>query len=332
MKRIIKIPVVLYVLVVFLSSCTPKNQGGVSTIRLKYNHTVAETSSWHTYSLKFADMIKESTGNRYVVDVFANEQLASGSQAKTLEMLRAGLIDIDLHSTTIWAGIDDRFAIALMPWIMPDYDTVDSFLTGEPGQAFLQLVAENGCVPLALGENGYRQVLNTKKVINSPADMKDLKIRVPGMSMFVDFYRTLSADPTTMNWGEVFSALQQKTIDGMESPPEIIESGRFQEVNNYMTMWNANYDPLILSMSQKLWDSLNDNDRKIFVTAAKQAMNEQTEYQRKANETSANNLTSTLTINHLTQEQIKVFRTQVQPVYDKYRDIFPESIRRALNY
>ena len=320
-------------LLLTFAGCSSDDKGDAKkVVRLKMNHTVAETSLWHTYSLKYAEKIKERTEGRYIIDVFANEQLAAGAQAKTLEMLRAGTIDIDLHSMTIWAGIDSRLGIGLMPWIFPSYEDVDAFNAGEGKKILLDIVRENGCVPIALGENGYRQVLNTRRPFNTPEDLKNVKIRVPGMTMFVDFYRALTADPTTMNWGEVFSALQQGTIDGMESPPEIIQSGRFQEVNKYMTMWNAAYDGLMLSMSKKLFDSLSDADKKIFLETGEEVMAEQIKAQREKNAQAAKELESEIAINYLTPEQMAEFRKMVQPVYDKYAKEYPDNLKKAIKY
>jgi len=345
MKRVLR-PVISIILVCILmltfvgcssggnsgASGTASTDGNVKTIRLKMNHTVAETSLWHTYSVKYAELIEERTQGRYAIDVFANEQLAAGSQLKTLEMLRAGTIDIDLHAIPIWAGIDERFSIVNMPWLFPNSDVADKFLFGEGGQSLLNLVWENGCVPIALGENGYRQVLNIKNPITKPEDMTNMKIRVPGMTMFIDFYRQLGADPTTTNWGEVFSALQQGTIDGMESPPEIIYSGRFQEVNKYMSMWNAAYDVLILSMSQKAYDGLSEEDRKIFMDTGVEVMTEQIAAQRAKNEECAKLLESEIEMYYPTEEEMKAFRAKVQPIYDQYADKFPDDLKKAVNY
>lgn len=339
MKKSFRILITFIILTIVVSifvGC--QNEGssdnaiGEDPIRLKMNHTVAETSSWHIYSERFAELVKERTNGRYVIDVFANEQLASGSQQKTLEMLRAGTIDLDIHSTTIWSGIDSRFSIVLMPWLLPTFDDVDNFLTGEVGEKFLELVTENGCVPIALGENGHRQVLNTKRPIKSPDDVKNLKIRVPGLTLYVDMYRALGADATNLNWGEVFTAIQQGTIDGMESPPEIIMSGKFYEVNEHMTMWNISYDPIILSMSQKLKDNLSKEDFEIIVKCGKQAMQEQTEYQRIQNEKDAKGLEEFIEVYYPTEGEIEAFQEAVAPIYEQYSDEFPDDLKEAFGY
>ena len=339
MKQSFKVLISLTLISIMLLTsvgCQQKETSGGGTsekpTRLKMNHTVAETSSWHIYSERFAELVEERTDGRYVIDVFPNEQLASGSQQKTLEMLRAGTIDFDIHSTTIWAGIDDRFSIVLMPWILPTFDDVDNFLTGEAGEKFLDLVTENGAVPIALGENGYRQVLNTKRTIKSPNDMKDLKIRVPGLPMYVDLYRELGTDATNLNWGEVFTSIQQGIIEGMESPPEIIRTGKFYEVNKYMSMWNVSYDPIILSMSQKLKDSLSEEDLNIIMDCGKEAMEEQIKYQREQNEKDAKYLEDYIEVYYPTEDEITVFKEAAVPIYEKYGDIFPDDLKKAFSY
>lgn len=320
------------------SALTPAGSGeasaaaGAKVTRLKFNHTVAETSLWHTYSVKFAELIEQRTDGRYVVDIFPNTQLASGNQAKTIEMLRAGTIDIDLHSTTIWAGLDERFSIVLMPFLYRGYDEVFEFMNGESGEAFMKLVEENGCVPIAFGDDGFREVLSIKGPIKTPADFKDLKIRVPGMTMFVDMYRVLGGDPTTMNWNEVFTSLQQKTIDAMECPPELLETGKFYEVTNYLTVWGGCYDPLIFAMSEKLRDSLSEDDRKIFMDTGKEVMDEQIQAQIEANERSIELMEPHVEVYRLTDEEVAAFVEALKPLYDQYSDKFPEDLRKAMGY
>ena len=304
----------------------------VKAKRLKFNHTVAETSLWHTYSVKFAELIKERTNGRYIVDIFPNTQLAAGNQAKTIEMLRAGTIDIDLHSTTIWAGLDERFSIVLMPFLYRNYDDVFKFMNGESGKAFMKLVEENGCVPIAFGDDGFREVLSIKGPLKTPADFKNLKIRVPGMTMFVDMYRMLGGDSTTMNWNEVFTSLQQKTIDAMECPPELLETGKFYEVTKHLTVWGGCYDPLIFAMSQKLRDSLSPEDLKIFMDTGKEVMDEQIQAQIKANEHSIELMAPHVSVYRLTDDEVNAFKEALKPLYDKYSSKFPEELRKVMGY
>ena len=336
MKRIGKKFLLIALCIVFVLVITSCRRGGTSgqtgPIRLRYNHTVAEASLWHTYSVLFADRIFERTNGRYVIDIFPMSQLAAGNQARTLEMLRAGTIDIGLHSTTIWAGLDERFSIVLMPWLYRSYDEVLEFVNGPSGDAFLTLVSENGVVPIAMGDDGFREVLSIRGPIRRPEDMRNLKIRVPGMTMFIDMYRVLGADPTTMNWGEVFSALQQRTIDAMECPPELLETGRFHEVTNHLTVWGGCWDPIILVMSEQLRDSLSPEDLEIFMEAGRETMRDQFQAQMIANVTSIDLMAPYVEVAHLTEQEINEWIIAIQPLYDMWRDRFPEELRRAMNY
>lgn len=311
---------------------TPERIPEKDAIRLKFNHTVVETSLWHEYALKYAELINERTNGKYIIDVFPSDQLAGGNQVKSVEMLRAGSIDLDIHALPIWAGIDERFTIVNMPWLFPTFDDVDAFLNGEGSQAVLDLLWDNGVVPVGMAENGYRQVYNRLTSINSPEDMKNLKIRVPATPMFVDLYSVLGCDSTQINWGEVFSALQQKTVDGMEGTTENIYAGQFQEVNSYMTIWNACYDVLIMSMSQKLYDSLTPEEQEIFLSTGKEVMAELSAAVREENEFCQTEMEKVMETNYLTEEQMADFREAVQPVYDKYSDVFPQDLKDILNY
>ena len=105
---------------------------------------------------------------------------------------------------------------------------------------------------LGFGENGFRQLTNSVREVKGPEDIKGLKLRIPGITMYTDLYRELGTDPVTMTFSEVFTALQQGTIDGQENPIDVIYSSKLNEVQDYMTMWNYSYDPLVLWNEQKV--------------------------------------------------------------------------------
>ena len=139
-------------------------------------------------------------------------------------MLMSGAADFSFHSNIIYSIADEKFGVISMPWLIPDTATADAKLSGAGGKAIDKLLLGKGIVGLGFGENGFRQITNNKKEIATPADMSGLKIRIPGIKMFISLYKALGADPIAMNFGEVFTALQQRTIDGQENPTDVINS------------------------------------------------------------------------------------------------------------
>ncbi|MFO7887280.1 MAG: DctP family TRAP transporter solute-binding subunit [Eubacteriales bacterium] len=299
---------------------------------LKFGIAVSENSTWYEGALKFGDLIEEKTEGRYVVEIYPSDQLSSGNIIKGLESVQMGATDIDMRSSIIYSTIDPNFSVPLMPWLVPSYEKADAALEGKGGEMLFELLRENGVEPLAFGESGYRQITNNEKPIKSVEDMNNLKIRVPSMKMFISLFTNLGADPTSINFGELFAALQQGTVDGQENPPDVIASAKIQEVQDYMTIWNASYDPIIMVASQDIWESLNDADKVIFRESATEAMAYQKELARAKNSELVEEFREKMEITELTEEQMNEFREAAQPVYDEYEEIVGTEILEAFGY
>ena len=299
----------------------------VKKVTLKMSVTTSDTSSWTLGAKKFAEIVKEKTGGNIEIKVYPNEQLAGGSQGKGIEMLMSGAADFSFHSNIIYSIADERFGVISMPWLIPDAATADEKLNGPGGEAINKLLLEKGIVGLGFGENGFRQITNNVKPITTPDDIKALKIRIPGIKMFISLYKALGADPITMNFGEVFTALQQGTIDGQENPTDVINSSKINEVQKYMTVWNYSYDAIILGMNKAKFDTFDKATQDILVAAGKEAC----EFQKKTNRELAAKQTadfdeSGMKVNVLTEEQMKPFLDKVKPVYTEYEPIMGKDL------
>jgi len=328
-KRTIKILSLILSLIIILAACAkPAEQQAASSsgdakaekpIELKMGITSSETSSWYQGALKFAELVKERTNGKYDIKVYPNEQLSGGNQAKSIELLKAGAMDLSLHSNIIYSVMDEKFAVVSLPWLMPDNETVDAKIHGKGGEMLKKLLLDNGIVGLGFGENGFRQLTNSKREVRTPEDIKNLKIRIPGMKMYISLFTALGADPITMNWSEVFTALQQKTVDGHENPLDTIQSAKVHEVQDYLTIWNYSYDTIILGMNKAKFDSLDPETQKIFQESAVEAMAYQVKLNRELEAKHLNTFKQIgMKITVLTPEEIAAFREKVQPVYDEY--------------
>lgn len=297
-------------------------------IELKMSVTTADSSTWTLGAKKFADLVKERSKGQIEIKVFPNEQLSGGNQPKGIEMLQSGATDISLHSNIIYSIVDQKFGVISLPWLLPDEATVDAkLINGSAGAKFKDLLREKGIECLAFGENGFRQVTNSKKEIKAPADIAGLKIRIPAIKMYTSLYKALGADPTVMNFAEVFSALQQKTIDGQENPTDVISSSRFYEVQKYITLWNYSYDALILGFNKAKFDSFDVATQQLLRKAALEAM----DYQRKSNREKAAAQVKEfeekgMKVTKLTPEQTKAFLDKVMPVYTEFEPIMGKDL------
>lgn len=297
---------------------------------LKMSITVNDSSTWYEAAKKLSDDMNEETDGRINIEIFPNEQLSGGDSGKAVEMLSKGSTDLTFNSTIIYSVLDDRFGVASAPFLFNNTDEVDKVFGGEGGEQMSKILQEKDVQLLGFGENGFRQVTNSTKEIKVPGDLKGLKIRIPGITMYTDLYRTLGADPTTMTFSEVFTSLQQGTINGQENPIDVIHSSKLNEVQDYLTLWNYSYDPLALGMNKKLFDSMSEEDQELFTRLGKEAA----EYQVKlAREKEAEQLAELeaagMKLYEPTEAELAEFKEVVQPVYEKYSDIWGEDLLEA---
>jgi TRAP-type C4-dicarboxylate transport system substrate-binding protein len=143
---------------------------------------------------------------------------------------------------------------------------------GEVGQDIFRILEKQGVVPLAWGENGFREVTNSKRPIRTPADMKGLKFRVVGSPLFNDTFTALGANPTQMSWADAQPALASGAVDGQENPLTIFTAAKLHTVGQKnVTLWGYVADPLIFVANKEVWESWTPEDRKIVREAAVEA-------------------------------------------------------------
>jgi len=189
------------------------------------------------------------------------------------------------------------------------------------------MLLEKNVVALGFGENGFRQITNNVRPIATPADIEGLKIRIPGIKMYISLFKELGADPTAMNFAEVFTSLQQGAIDGQENPLDVIYSSKFQEVQKYISLWNYSYDALILGMNKDKFESFDEETQNILKECAVEAC----AYQRKLNREKGEEQLEFfkeqgMQVTELTDEQIAAFQEKVKPVYDEYEPIIGKEL------
>ena len=218
----------------------------------------------------FAEEIKAKTNGRVVVRLHPGGAL--GGDREVLEGLQLGTVDLAVPSTSVIANFVPEVQIFDIPFLFRDFDHAQAVLDGATGQELLGKFRGKGLQGLAFGGIGFRQLTNSKRPVNGPDDVKGLKFRTQENQIHLMVWRALGALPTPMALPEVFTALQQGVVDGQENPIGAILNNRFGQVQKYLTITNHAFTPVAMVMSPKAYDALSEEDRKLFVDAARRAM------------------------------------------------------------
>lgn len=294
---------------------------------LRLSVTTSEAGSWYKAGEKLSELVSERTGGKVNIEVYPNEQLSGGNQGVGIEQVQQGVTDMSFHSTIIYSIMDPEFGVVSMPWIIPNIEDMDRAMAGAPGEAINELVRSKGIEPLAFGENGYRQLTTNGVPVRTPEDMSGMRIRIPGIQMYIDLFQALGADPTAMNFAEVFTALQQGTIDGQENPLPVITTNRLYEVQEYVTLWNYSYDPLVIGINMNKFNSFSPELQQIFRESAQEAAAFQIDLNRQEEAEAIAFLEEQgMEVISLTDEEVDAFRELMAPVYEKHTPIVGEDL------
>ena len=289
----------------------------------KNSLVVGPTGPWGEAAAKFADLLKERTQGRINVKNYFAGQLFAGKQTNEFTLLNQGVADFALGSTINWSPQVKELNLFAMPFMFPSYKALDAVENGEPGQKISKLIEAKGVIPLAWGDNGFRQITNGKRPVRAPADLDGLKVRVVGSPIFIETFRALGANPVNMNWGDAQTAFQQGTVDGQENPVvSVLIPYKLWTVHKNVTLWNYAIDPLVLGMSKITWDSLTPADRDIVKKTAVEVMAWQKKGARAGLEASTeaveNLKKNGMEVVTLTAAELAAFKAKTRPVYDKW--------------
>ncbi|SAI41580.1 ABC transporter substrate-binding protein [Bordetella ansorpii] len=298
----------------------------------KLSIVVGTTFPWGQGAEIWSNLVRERTEGRINIKVYPGTSLVQGDQTREFTAIRQGVIDMAVGSTINWSPQIKQLNLFSLPFLMPDYAAIDALVQGDVGKEMSKLVEKAGVVPLAWGENGYRQLSNSKQPIGKPADMKGMKLRVVGSPLYIDTFTALGANPTQMSWADAQPALASGAVDGQENPLSIYTGSKLYSVGQkYLTLWNYVADPLIYVVNRDVWNSWTEKDRGIVRQAALDAAKQQIVIARKGVTPEDSSLLKEIeghgvTVTSLTPEQHAAFVAATKPVYDKWKKQIGEDL------
>lgn len=235
---------------------------------LKLGHTGAPTHHYQTITEEFAAAVKEKTGGELTIAVFPSDQL--GNQLESTEGAMIGTHDMILTSDTVLSNWIPDMGVMNLPFLINSGEDYLKLANGPLGESLAKQVEDQGAIVLGWWDNGMRHVTNSKRPIETPADLKGLSIRVPEGELFVDTFKALGAGPTVMSFGELYSALQLGTVDGQENPVAHIVTQKFYEVQDYVSRTGHIHMGSPLIINRDLFESLPEDQQGILLELGKE--------------------------------------------------------------
>ncbi len=287
---------------------------------------------WGQAGERWAELVKEKTQGRIVIKLYPGTSLVGGDQTREFTAIRQGTIDLAIGSTINWSPQVKELNLFALPFLMPDYKAIDALTQGAVGKELFAILEKREVVPLAWGENGFREMSNSKKAIASPADMKGLKFRLVGSPLFLETFTALGANPTQMSWADTQAALSSGAVDGQENPLSVFVAAKLPTIGQkHLTLWHYVADPLIFVVNRDVWASWTPADREAVRQAALQAGKENVEKARKGiagtdNEVLKQIEAAGVTVTSLAPAQREAFVKATRPVYEKWTKTIGEPL------
>jgi TRAP-type transport system periplasmic protein len=228
----------------------------------KYANNLPDTHPMNVRAREMAAAIKDQTGGRFELQIFPSSQL--GSDTDTLSQIRSGGVEFFTLSGLILSTLVPAASINGLGFAFPSYDAVWRAMDGDLGAYVRAQIAKSGLIAMEkIWDNGFRQTTTSTKPIVTPDDFKGMKLRVPPSPLWTSMFKALDAAPASINFNEVYSALQTKIVDGQENPLAIISTAKLYEVQKYCSLTNHMWDGFWFLANQRAWETLPPDVRDI---------------------------------------------------------------------
>lgn len=271
---------------------------------------------------EFANRVFEESLGSIEIKIYPNGSLYGGDPSAAVKQLSAGSLDMLALSTSLYANFEPKFNIISVPYLFDDINQFREFLNGELGDELLQSLEELGIKGLGFWTRSFRQITNSVRPITSPADLKGVKLRVPNNPIYVDFFKEAGAAPTPMAFGEVYNALQLKTIDGQENPVDVPASAKFYEVQKYLSITNHMADGWVVAINPDKFAQLSEEQQQVLINVTKEMQEWKVQYDKDLDKAAIATMQEKgMEVNEITAEAQQEFTEISKRLYPKFNTL-----------
>jgi tripartite ATP-independent transporter DctP family solute receptor len=278
---------------------------------------------------KFAELLAQKTGGKVTAKLFASGSL--GNDVTMISALRGGTQEMVVPDSSTLVNLIKDFGVLNLPLVINTEQEADALLDGPFGQKLLAQLPDKGLIGLGFWENGFRHVTNGRRPIQKAEDFAGLKIRVIQNPLFIETFSTLGANALPMPFPEVYTALEQRTVDGQENPTATILASKFYEVQKHLVLDRHIYSVWVLLLSKKAWDGLSADEKKAVQEAAREATLFERKTIREFSENALGELKKKgMQITELAPAEQAKLREKLQPVVTKFSKEFGEGTAKEM--
>ncbi|HHW38648.1 MAG TPA: DctP family TRAP transporter solute-binding subunit [Bacillales bacterium] len=295
-------------------------ENGIQELTIKIAHVVAENTPKHQGALKMKEVIEAESGGKIKVQIYPNSSLFGDKDE--YQNLVANNVQFILPDMMKLVGNDEGFNMESMPFIFEDDAQSIAFWDGEKGKEIFHRLEKDGVLGLVMWPNGGKHITNNVRPIKSPKDLAGLKLRTQGGQLLESMYEELGAGSATIPFGELYTALQQGTVDGQENTLSNIQSKKFDEVQKYMTIMNHTRVDYVLLTNTKFWNGLNNETKAIVQKGIDEGTEVAREFAIKLNDQALEKIkeNGNTEIYVLSEAEIAEFKKALEPVYNEYKE------------
>jgi tripartite ATP-independent transporter DctP family solute receptor len=293
------------------------------TLKIGWTTSDGPTDPYAITARQFAEALESESPGAFSVEFFPNRAL--GDEKEMIEGLSFGTLDMAVITNAPIASVEPAFQINDMPFLYANAQKAHEILDGEIGRRLMKKLADRGIIGFGFSEGGFRHMINNVRPVKAPSDVAGIKWRVMQNPVYIGMFRALGGNAVPMAWGEVFTAVQQGTVDGLEIPIAVIQNNGYYEVTKYLSLTNHTYSALGVLMSERYWNKLSPAQQQAVKNAARTAI----EKERRMNRENVKKLVEKLKTEGMSVNSVSdpaAFRKKVKPVYEKFRDSIGEDI------
>ncbi|HEX4896318.1 MAG TPA: TRAP transporter substrate-binding protein [Solimonas sp.] len=296
---------------------------------LKFSYVQPKESHMGFGVQKFADLVAQKSGDKIKVRAYPNGTL--GGDLQTVSALQGGTIEMTTLPPGLLVGLAKEYGAFDLPFLFNNFAEADAVLDGPVGKQFLEK-APQGLVGLGYWDHGFRNVSNSKRPIARAEDFDGLKLRAVQAPLMLETFNALGSNAVPLAFTELFTAMETRAVDGQDNPIVAFETNKFDEVQKHLSTTRHVYNPLIVLVSRKVWDSLSADERNILQSAARETSVEQRRVSRDMEQKAIARVRQKgVVVTEVSDAERARMRAKVKPVSDKFTREIGEDVVKAFH-